>query len=103
MHRIGDKLRVALLLGGVALAPWAIAADQAARSLAANCTGCHGPDGRSSGAIPSIAGLDKAYIASAMREFKAGTRAATIMHQHAKGYSDDEFDVLAEYFSSEKR
>ena len=77
--------------------------DQAARSLAANCTSCHGPNGNSTGAIPSIAGLEKAYIATALQEFKAGTRQATVMHQHAKGYTDQEFDVLADYFSRQKR
>ena len=77
--------------------------DQTARSLAANCTGCHGPNGNSLGAIPTIAGLDRAYIATALQEFKAGTRQATVMHQHAKGYSDREIEVLAQYFSQQKR
>jgi cytochrome subunit of sulfide dehydrogenase len=77
--------------------------DQAARSLAGNCTGCHGPSGNSSGAIPTIAGLQRAYIVTAMQEFKAGTRQATVMHQHAKGYTDQEIEVLADYFSQQKR
>lgn len=77
--------------------------DQAERSLAANCTGCHGPNGNSAGAIPGIAGLEKAYIVTALQEFKAGTRQATVMHQHAKGYTDQEFAVLADYFSRQKR
>ena len=81
----------------------AAAEDQAARSLAANCTGCHGPAGNSAGAIPTIAGLEKAYIVTAMQEFKAGTRQATVMHQHAKGYTDQEIEILAEYFSKQKR
>lgn len=79
------------------------AQDQAARSLAANCTSCHGPGGRSSGAIPTIAGFDKAYFLEAMQGFKGGTRQATVMHQHAKGYTDPEIETLAEYFSREKR
>jgi cytochrome subunit of sulfide dehydrogenase len=92
------------LLAGVAFAaPVAAGEDQAARSLAANCTGCHGPSGNSSGAIPTIAGLERAYIVTAMQEFKAGTRQATVMHQHAKGYSDREIEILAEYFSKQKR
>ena len=77
--------------------------DQAARSLAANCTSCHGPNGSSTGTIPSIAGLEKAYILVALQEFKAGTRQATVMHQHAKGYTDQEFTILADYFSQQKR
>lgn len=77
--------------------------DQAAQSLAANCTGCHGPNGVSAGAIPSIAGLEKAYFVTAFQEFKAGTRPATVMHQHAKGYTDQEIELLATYFSQQKR
>lgn len=77
--------------------------DQAGRSLAANCTGCHGPSGNSSGAIPTIAGLERAYVVTAMQEFKAGTRQATVMHQHAKGYTDQEIEILADYFSKQKR
>ena len=91
------------LLAWLGLAYPAAAQDQGAHSLAANCTGCHGPSGNSSGAIPTIAGLERAYIVTAMQEFKAGTRQATVMHQHAKGYTDQEIEILAEYFSQQKR
>ncbi len=74
-----------------------------ARSLAANCTGCHGPNGESAGAIPSIAGLEPAYFLAAMQEFRDGKRPATVMHQHAKGYTEQEFEVLAAYFSAQQR
>jgi len=76
--------------------------DQAARSLAANCTGCHGPNGNSVGGIPTITGLERTYIVTVLQEFKAGSRPATVMHQHAKGYTDQEFELLAEYFSRQK-
>jgi sulfide dehydrogenase cytochrome subunit len=104
VNRSPPKLVPSLLLVGLALvASFAPAQEQAARSLAANCTGCHGPNGNSIGAIPSIAGLEKPYFVTAMQEFKAGTRPATVMHQHAKGYTDQEFEVLADYFSKQKR
>ena len=91
------------MLAGLAVACPALGQDQAARSLAANCTGCHGPNGISAGAIPTLAGLERAYIVTAMQEFKAGTRQATVMHQHAKGYTDQEIEVLAQYLSQQKR
>lgn len=103
MRRRTSAIAACALLAGLALAYPAAGQDQAARSLAANCTGCHGPSGNSSGAIPTIAGLERAYIATAMQEFKAGTRQATVMHQHAKGYSDQDIEILAEYFSKQKR
>jgi len=101
-HRTSSIAGWALLVA-LGLAYPAAAQDQSARSLAANCTGCHGPSGNSSGAIPTIAALDRAYIVTALQEFKAGTRQATVMHQHAKGYTDQEIEVLADYFSKQKR
>jgi cytochrome c553 len=103
MLRIKKLLAFALVALCATNPPCAHAQDQAARSLAANCTGCHGPNGNSAGGIPAIAGLDKVYIVTVLQEFKAGTRPATVMHQHAKGYTDQEFDTLAEYFSRQTR
>ena len=34
-----------------------------------------------------------------MREFRDGKRAATVMHQIAKGYSDAQIDAIAEQFA----
>ncbi|HYJ18719.1 MAG TPA: class I cytochrome c, partial [Burkholderiales bacterium] len=33
---------------------------------------------------------------------KAGTRQATVMHQHAKGYSDEQIERIAEFFAAQK-
>lgn len=74
-----------------------------ARSLAATCTACHGTDGRSVGGIPpALAGQDKNYLLQALKDFKAGQRSATIMHQLAKGYTDEQLELLATYFSNVK-
>lgn len=72
------------------------------RLLASNCANCHGTDGRSQGGMPGLAGLSKAYIVKQMQDYKSGKRAATIMHQLAKGYNDVEIEALAAYFSSIK-
>ena len=72
------------------------------RYLAANCTGCHGTQGRSTGAVPAIAGLGRTVIVEAMRAFRSGDRAATVMHQHAKGYSEAQIELLADYFAAQK-
>ena len=72
------------------------------RLLASNCANCHGTDGRSQGGMPALAGLAKLYIVEQLTEFKSGKRAATIMHQLAKGYTDAEIDALAGYFSTLK-
>ena len=94
---------VLVLSTSMASTSMAFGEDRLARSLAANCTSCHGPNGNSLGAIPSIAGLDRAAIVAALQAFKDGTRAATVMHQHAKGYTEQEIAVLADFFCSQKR
>ena len=70
------------------------------RGMAATCANCHGTAGRSVGTVPGLAGVDKAYIAQQMKDFKAGKRPATIMHQLAKGFTDEQIDQLAGYFSA---
>lgn len=83
----------------------AAAQDQAtyARSLAATCFTCHGVDGRSVDSVPpSIAGQNKDYMLQALKEFKANKRPATVMHQQARGYSDEQLELIAGYFAGVK-
>ena len=98
LHGVGAGCILAL-----AAAPGAAQGPEAARSLAATCFTCHGPDGRSVGGVPpSLAGRDKAALLKAMQEFKAGTRPSTVMHQHASGYTDEQLDRIAGYFTAVK-
>ncbi len=69
---------------------------------AASCMACHGPEGRAEGTGMTIGGRPGEELAGLMLEFKAGKRPATIMHQHSKGYSDDELKRIAQYFSQLK-
>jgi cytochrome subunit of sulfide dehydrogenase len=85
------------------VAPAMAAEDIQARSWAATCTGCHGTNGHSEGGIPGIAGLDKDQFVSLMLEFKNDRRPATVMHQHAKGYTDEQIERMAVFFSAQKR
>lgn len=77
--------------------------DMHARNLAASCAACHGTQGHSVGGTPVLAGMDKALFVAAMKDFKSGARPATVMHQHAKGYTDEEFELLAGFFAVQKR
>ena len=70
-----------------------------ARYIAANCANCHGTSGKSSGAMPSLAGQSKVYLVEQMRAFRDGKRTATIMHQIAKGYTEAQIDAVADHFS----
>ena len=73
------------------------------RTLAATCTGCHGPAGHSPGAIPSIYGRTEMQIAQAMLDFKNDRRPATMMNRHAKGFSDAEIAAIAKEISANWR
>jgi sulfide dehydrogenase cytochrome subunit len=78
--------------------------NPAARGLAASCAACHGTNGRSAtNEVVALAGLPREHIASQMRAFRDGARPATIMHQIAKGYSDQQIDLMADYFSRRPR
>ncbi len=70
--------------------------------LSNSCAACHGTDGKSPGAIPSIHGKSAQFIAQALTEFRAGTRPSTVMGRHAKGYSDEEIKLIAEHFASQQ-
>ena len=79
----------------------AMAQDSAAaRSLAATCANCHGTEGRSvTTEVAALAGLPKDDIVAKMRAFRDGTRPATVMQQIAKGYSDQQIELVADYFA----
>ena len=72
------------------------------RSMAAACASCHGTQGVAQPGNESLAGVNKDELLKKMLDFKAGTRSATIMHQIAKGYSDEQLDAMAAYFSAQK-
>jgi cytochrome c553 len=72
------------------------------RNLAAACANCHGTNGMGQGGFPSLAGEPRSQISRLMQEFKSGKRPATVMHQLAKGYTDEQIEALAAYFSAQK-
>lgn len=72
------------------------------RVIAATCAACHGTNGVSHSPNPSLAGLDKAYFIKQMHAFKDGSRHATVMHQHAVAYTDDEIEQMAAIFAAMK-
>jgi len=91
-----------LSLGGAAFGQTAAALNT--RALAATCANCHGTDGKSvqGEAMPQLAGLPASDIVSRLKAFRDGTRAATVMHQIAKGYTDEQIETIAAYFAARK-
>lgn len=94
---------LALALSVTLPAGAAEAIPQGAR-LAASCTGCHGTNGATQGnALPPLAGQPKDQLLQSLKDFKAGKRPATIMTQLAKGYTDEQLEILAAYFAAQKK
>jgi sulfide dehydrogenase cytochrome subunit len=69
-------------------------------NMISNCYSCHGTDGRSPGAIPSLTGKNAQQALLQLKEFKSGQLATTVMTRHAKGYTDAELEALANYIGT---
>lgn len=70
-----------------------------AANMANNCFACHGPNGVSPGAIPSLDILTADNIKQMMRLFTTGERPSTVMGRHAKAYSEAEVEAIAKYIA----
>lgn len=92
----------ALALAALAAAP-ALAQDvNLARNLAATCANCHGTNGNARGDMKPLAGVQADKIIAMMNDFKSGAMPATIMHQIAKGYTDEQIRLVAGYFAAQQ-
>ena len=92
-----------LAMGVLAVSAMAQAAPPSPAMLSNACAGCHGTNGGSAGlTMPSLASLSMTAIVDAMKKFKSGERPSTVMGRLAKGYTDAEFDAMAEFFSQQK-
>jgi sulfide dehydrogenase cytochrome subunit len=99
---VRTMLAAALIGAGALMMSTPADAQQLPSALALTCATCHGTDGKSPGSIPTIAGRPAKDLKDALVGFKAGTRPATVMNRLAKGYTDQEIDALADYFSKRK-
>lgn len=75
-------------------------AVERAELLVSMCVTCHGPDGAGSKKIPKLKGLKVSDIIESMKGFSTGEESSTIMIHHAKGYTDEEVRLMAEYFAA---
>lgn len=91
--------------GGATPAPVASETPEISKGarLAATCVACHGTNGDTKGGtLPRLAGQSQQALSASLHAFKSGTRPSTIMTQIAKGYTDEQIELLATYFAAQK-
>ncbi len=67
------------------------------QALAATCANCHGTNGVGvpNAGMPQINHLTPDAMLTQLKAFKSGARSGTIMHQLAKGYTDEQLQTIA--------
>jgi cytochrome c553 len=102
---MSNKYMIATLALGALLASLAMSSQAQTndatklyhRGLAATCANCHGTDGKGvpDGGMPLINTLTSDQMLAQLKAFKSGAREGTIMPQLAKGYSDEQLEIIA--------
>lgn len=103
---MGTKIKMmsaAVLTSGMLLSGAATASGASAEALGITCAGCHGFNGSSKGpATPHLAGASQEYVVEMMQGYKDDSIKSTIMGRIAKGYSDEQFALMGEFFAKQK-
>ncbi len=69
------------------------------RLLASQCAQCHGTDGRAVGDMERLAGKSAGELWEEMLEMKYSRDTGDIMHRQAKGYTEDQIRLIAQYYA----
>ena len=93
--------RLALLILPMLVATAAQAQTTLGRNLAATCANCHGTNGHAKGEMKPLAGMAAEKLIAMVNDFKNGNQPASIMHQIAKGYTDEQIKLVAAYFAAQ--
>ncbi len=92
---------LAASLAMIGSASQAVAGDEITRGelMAITCQACHNAAAAEHG-VPDLSPYPPELIASQLRAFRDGDRAATVMDRHATGYTDEEIEAMAAYFGN---
>ncbi|AHE98376.1 c-type cytochrome [Thioalkalivibrio paradoxus] len=66
--------------------------------LTTSCFTCHSID--ATGNMPNLVGYPRDLMISQMQMFSNGSRPSTIMDRIARGYSEADYVVMADYFAT---
>lgn len=66
------------------------------------CVACHGEDGRGrSAGTPHLGGQDRAYLATALDQYRSGKRREPVMRAAAGGLSSADIESLARWYAAQ--
>ena len=98
------KLLIAVVFSLIMFVGNTLAGGDSSRGeeLAADCSACHGDDGKGDDEIPAIAGLDAATLVIFLKAFKSGERTSEddVMQEYTADLSDQDMADVAAYFAS---
>ncbi len=101
MSLLPPRMLQAALLAGLIGAPLGAQAQVAqVKVWAAACANCHGTNGQAQPGMASLAGRSASELSQRLLDYKNDRLPATVMHQIAKGYSDEQIHALAGYFAA---
>ena len=100
MPRLPVLMACGALLGMTFSTSPLLAAGASGQTIGLTCVVCHGAQGRGTTSIPALAGKSADQTYAALLAYKNGSRPATVMDRHAKGYSDEELRAVSDYFAS---
>lgn len=96
-----SKIALAVALLGISSAALADG-HVLGRNMAAACASCHGTNGHSVGGMDPLAGMPKDEMLRKVRDFRSGAKPATVMQQLSKGYTDEQIEMIANYYAAQK-
>jgi len=103
MKKLGLSCTSAVALLALVAAPVMAQGDaDRGQSRARACVGCHAPDGSGNPAagFPRLAGLNEAYLAKQMHDYKDGTRANPMMRNIVRNMDDETIQDVAAYYAA---
>jgi sulfide dehydrogenase cytochrome subunit len=85
----------------LAIAQLSVAAAAEMPPGASSCSGCHAVSTGVETPVPGLIGRPAADITTAMEQFRAGQRPATVMDRIAKGFSQAEAAAIAAWYAAQ--
>jgi len=98
--KIIKKTALALVAAGPLLVAGALGQNADNRLVASQCAQCHGTDGNALSDFESLAGMEYRDLRDKLYDMWRPGETGDIMKHQAKGYTLEQLDMIALYYSS---